>query len=392
VTPNAIAWSELGHAYGPAGDTTRQLQNLLSGDRDLQEAALEYLAGCVVHQGTAYSATAPVALAVASSLDDPRLGTRLSDPIVKGQTVCGALLDFIATVGEACLFDDPSEKWEAMIASSGPQVALLADSLDRGDYSSVDDELFPAASGVSFARAVLACRRAVPELFTAVLPFVTSSESHVRTSAVEALSALSTGPDGTSLREKAIPTIIAAVATAPSVERAALALSLGELGVAPRELLNDDDERVRGCAALAPALAGNADALREVLHWFQRPSDVDGWFNREAIQFDGRMRFRFVRTAIERVDDFDSLLPGAVAIASVASKYTVDDDSGFLLVAAFPQPASLLTSSQQAFLTALVANDDLWDKKLGNPRKWFHHVGLPYDQRSCKAIAKRGRV
>lgn len=121
-------------------------------------------------------------------------------------------------------------------------------------------------------------------------------------------------------------------------ERAALALSLGELGVAPRRQLSDDELMIRACAALAPALAHDSTATGIVVDALTDPSAIDRWLPHRTPQLVGWLRFRFVAAAIERVSDFDQLLPGAIAIARISSGDTVDRDWGPMLEAAFSTP------------------------------------------------------
>lgn len=111
-------------------------------------------------------------------------------------------------------------------------------------------------------------------------------------------------------------------------ERAVLALSLGEIGVAPRRQLSDAEVMVRACAALAPALAGGSSATAIVVDALADPNAIDGWLPRRTPQLDGWLRFRFVAAAVERVSDSDRLLPGVIAIARFASGHTVDTGRG----------------------------------------------------------------
>lgn len=98
-----------------------------------------------------------------------------------------------------------------------------------------------------------------------------------------------------------------------------------------------------------------------------------------------------VAAAIERVGDFERLLPAAVALARIATKYTVDFDWGPLLLAAFPDGAlpERLSEAQRRNLSALVDNPDLWDPRLGNASLVFKRAGLPYERDACRALVTR---
>ncbi|GLY74583.1 hypothetical protein [Actinoallomurus iriomotensis] len=82
-----VAWSELGHAYGDAGDVPDLLRRAAAGGDEAGEALAE-LYGCVFHQGTVYSATVaavPFLTELARCAPEPRdefvwLLGMLSDP------------------------------------------------------------------------------------------------------------------------------------------------------------------------------------------------------------------------------------------------------------------------------------------------------------------------
>src|SRR5260221_14281034 len=65
-------WGALSHAYGVAADAPSRLTGLLSGDPAACADAVGYLDAAILHQGSIYPATAPVALFVAGILSDPR--------------------------------------------------------------------------------------------------------------------------------------------------------------------------------------------------------------------------------------------------------------------------------------------------------------------------------
>jgi len=54
---DAVPWSSLTHAYGPAADVPGQIRNLASRARKMREGALWALYGNIFHQGTRYQAT-----------------------------------------------------------------------------------------------------------------------------------------------------------------------------------------------------------------------------------------------------------------------------------------------------------------------------------------------
>jgi hypothetical protein len=53
-----VAWSDVGHAYGPADDVPDLLRALTAHDADVREECVQRLYGNIFHQGTRYEATA----------------------------------------------------------------------------------------------------------------------------------------------------------------------------------------------------------------------------------------------------------------------------------------------------------------------------------------------
>ena len=63
-------WADYSHAYGPATDLPPILRDLISDDRELVEIAITNLHATICHQGTVYSATAPVVPILYSALEN----------------------------------------------------------------------------------------------------------------------------------------------------------------------------------------------------------------------------------------------------------------------------------------------------------------------------------
>lgn len=80
----AIDWASLEHAYGPALDTPRHLEQLAAGDPKARKVALKKLAETIHHQTETYSATAAAVPALVAMATDPNYPDRL------------AILEFIA--------------------------------------------------------------------------------------------------------------------------------------------------------------------------------------------------------------------------------------------------------------------------------------------------------
>ena len=104
------------------------------------------------------------------------------------------------------------------------------------------------------ARSMIACRRVVPDVFEAVLPLITDSDSAVRTPAMTTAAYCLDHP-ALGDRKGALAELLAdtaAVSPDPR-ERAAVARLLGVLGGRPEALLRDEHPGVRAEGWLAPA-------------------------------------------------------------------------------------------------------------------------------------------
>jgi hypothetical protein len=66
-------WKSLYHAYGYALDTPEHLRALLEKDSTKRRAALNHLWSAIIHQGTPWTATGPVALVIVGFLSDSRI-------------------------------------------------------------------------------------------------------------------------------------------------------------------------------------------------------------------------------------------------------------------------------------------------------------------------------
>lgn len=366
-------WSRLLHAYGRATDTPGHLRALLEEDTQARNAALSHLWSAILHQGTPWTATGPVALVLTGLLDDPRLDS--------GERPLRAdLLSFLTGVIEA--FEQSGSSVEELERLARYDLEPLLDADD--DDAIYEDE---DAANALYAQALLGCARVAPVLTGSVLSSLDDADTRVRMrAAVAAVALSSTFPEG---RKKELETRLSAMARAAanSDERSTLVLALGDLGAAPASFLTDPSPAVRVCAALAPALATNETATRELLQALEQHADeVDGWFTDKPPQFPMRPRFALLARLMERVTDFERLATAAVSLARITTSHCVDMEWGPLLAAAFPDGrGEVKTDAQRRFLAALVENTKLWDPRFGNPLKWFKKAGLPYEREPCTA-------
>jgi len=71
-----IDWSAVEHAYGPAEDVPGLLRNLVTGNDEVRQCALDKLYGNVFHQGTRYPATPLVVPFLIEMCSDPEVSDR----------------------------------------------------------------------------------------------------------------------------------------------------------------------------------------------------------------------------------------------------------------------------------------------------------------------------
>ena len=375
----ATVWSRLYHAYGRAIDTPEHLRALLREDSESREKAMEHLWHAVIHQGTAWTATGPAALVVAGLLSDERLD--------RGEPVRAELLSFLTHVAKAPKNAETSlEELRRMAAFD---IGPLIDSGEDDALYGVDD------AGMSFfARSILGCIEAAPELFKVMWENLSHDDPRVRTTAAMGTVALAKieplGQKAKEIEERLLH--LAENAKNPD-ERSAFVLAMGEVGFSPFGFLDDPSPAVRMCAALAPSLASHPAAIDELLQALENHAgEIDEWFQVTPPQFHVRPRFFLVGRLVGEVKDFDRLVDAAIAVLQVTEKYCVDYDWGPLLAAAFPAgDGRIETEAQCRFLDALVKKRRLWDPSFGNASLWFQRAGLPEDRRACAKLVKKAK-
>lgn len=354
-------WDSLEHAYGSAADAPAELARLLSEDAALCGEALAYLDAAVLHQGTIYSVTAPIALFVAGILDDPRTLASCESALPwdeRERPLRAALLDWLGSVAESAAYQELEPDGEE-------------DEWDEG------------------AQAVQACRAARPDLYACVAPFLDNADSTVRQAAVGAVAHLLLAPELAERRAEVAGRLLRSAQDATPVERAGVALTVGGWGVAPRALLADEHPGVRACAALTRALDDDPAALEEIRLALRTPQVADSSFTENPPQLGGQMRFALIDALLRRTTTFDEVADAAVTVARMTNAYTVDSDWGPLLSRAFPDGLATdhsLSEAQRRFLTAIVDNDECWGK-VANPVIWFHRLGLPTTRGELRALA-----
>lgn len=375
-----VDWDSLDHAYGRAGDAPGQLQALVGDDPRARSRAVGYLDAAMLHQGSVYSATAPFIRIVAGLVADPRTATSVADILPwdpEPRPLRIALLDYLAIFAQACWLETPEEE---LVRVAYPPDRDEADlqriyhacracdwhlDPDPATRTPPPPALVEAANDEEFgrameARALLACRKVVPDVFEAVLPLITDSDPAVRTSAMTAATYCLEHAE-LRYRKAALAELLADTAAVSPVprERAAIARLLGMLGYRPDALLHDAHPGVRACAALAPAFSGDQRATRELVSALEAPQDADRWFTGHLPGQEGWLHCDLAEALAARASDLEAVLPAALGLTTASNSFIYDRDLAPFVRLAFPQTpteSAVLTPAQQAFLSALFAN------------------------------------
>lgn len=371
-------WSRLQHAYGRATDTPDYLRAFVAGNTKACEKAIDHLWSAIMHQGTPYTATGPVALVIAGLLFDEHLN-------YPEESIRADLLGFLVSVAEVALAMDDRTKEIERFASYDIEEYIDSDD----DEKLYEDE---KAQNAFYARAILGCIKTVPVLMNVMLVGMGNMNSDVRIHASMGAATLVRLESQRRQTAEIESQLLALARSAQSSdERSAHVLALGDIGFAPVEFLGEPSLAVQMCAALAPALKENPAAIAILLNALERHvNDIDNWFIEKPPQFSRHPRFNVVARLVEQITEFERLVDSAVAVASVGSKYSGEYDWGLFLARAFPDGTGIIkTDAQRRFLEALVANKRLWDPKCWNARQEFKKNGLPHDRELCAQLARK---
>lgn len=360
----AIDWSALEHAYGPATTTPSYLRALLSADIAVRNEAVEHLWSAITHQGTVYSATAAAT---------PFLLRILADDA--GHPIRATLLSVLEVIAGGTSYHDVHAPF------------FPADERETAEWRTQ-----AARELADVAR----CREEAAAGLDLTLRYLADPLPDVRlqaTSTAASLSMLSEVPDDARARAEGALRSVSQSDDSPVV-RASAVLSLSLMGANTRAWLDDALPQLRVAAALSPGLREDSDAHAILLAALTRPEELDALFPDGLPQLDGYPRFAVIATVCDRVADREAALPALLAALRLASTWTVDVDRAPMLQYLFAptQAGAELSRPQRAFLEALVEREDLWDPKNGNAMGAFKRVGLPYSHDAIQEIVRSGRL
>ncbi|MFJ3194294.1 hypothetical protein ACIPJQ_16910 [Streptomyces griseoviridis] len=165
------------HAYGTAADTPARLRDLVSRDERARARALLHLDSAIVHQGTPWTATGPVAAHVCALVG--------RDALPDARTLTGVLA-FLHDVAQAAVL--VADDLDGLAHPAGRDVdAEVAALLNGPDPEEGHDLIYEDAelADAVMARAVLSCREVLPAVAAAAAHALTHPDDQVRAAAEE---------------------------------------------------------------------------------------------------------------------------------------------------------------------------------------------------------------
>lgn len=258
------------HAYGPATDT-QQLVDLF-GDENARESASHYLYSAILHQGTPWTATAPVV-------------TLLMECLALDGAACARqdVLEFCTDVAEAVTGTDPAStpesvraEVEARRADLNPEaIATWAQIAATGDEDAYQEAFEDDQVGEAmFSGVLLAILDAMPGWAAAALAWVGDPDPAVALAATRCVVVCDPRR-----RSDLTPVLREwTYADRPEEQRAYAVHLLGQIGAQVRPFLTDPSRAVRFLAALAPGQAEDDDADRVLIEALRDPATFDAAF------------------------------------------------------------------------------------------------------------------
>lgn len=373
------------HAYGPSVDDDALLEALRRGDDRPQgpeepfwRAPYSFLWSALYCGGRLTPATVEGARYLVGTIGEPGFGG--DDPTLRHAAVwflrdvaCVALAGVDRAV--ASRRDEPEvREWLA---------AYLREPRSVLDWTEAD-----APGEVLLAAARVDCFDLLPEVFAAVEPLLAASAPRLRICAASAAATLSRHPDLVAHRPRLLTYHLAECASDDAYHRASMLLGAGELDGAPRGWLRDAHPGVRVCAALAPALADDAEAIAVLLTEAARnPAVID------MQSFEGMMALTVMphpaavlaEQLCRSVGDVERLLPAAIASVPYGSTY-LDVGEQHRPEAALCEPylrvvfphglpsPSAATPTQSRLAAEIARHDPVWERD-------FQALPLPHRDR-----------
>lgn len=163
----AAPWAELFHAYGPSTDTPAHLFALVAGPAAARREGLAHLSSAILHQGTPWPATAPVAEVLVGLLRAGHLRA-VQDEVTRFLCEIIDISDQVAaaTASQAELEADANNPaLDAWIAATAPLARTDREAAETAYEALFEDD---ALASALLARAYLGCVRVAPSLRAAI--------------------------------------------------------------------------------------------------------------------------------------------------------------------------------------------------------------------------------
>jgi hypothetical protein len=163
----AAPWAELFHAYGPATDTPDHLFALVAGTATERREGLAHLSSAILHQGTPWPATAPVAEVLVGLLRAGHLRP-VHEEVSRFLTEIVEISDQVAAASASRAeleAEANNPALDAWIAATAPLARTDRDAAETAYEALFEDDALAAAL---LARAYLGCVRVAPALRAAI--------------------------------------------------------------------------------------------------------------------------------------------------------------------------------------------------------------------------------
>ena len=391
-----VPWARLAHAYDVALDAPTWLRVLAAGVAGGTSEGLEelddWLLYSVVHQGTPYSATAPVLWISRRILGDGSRYPALAWCMLAVADSATALRLIVERQGDGS-GDEPEPQRSTAGQPPWATYLPLGRELTTKQGDRVHDDYFLAAPADAvtltacvrpWEQTVADCvrdGRFLDEAIAAACAMVRLAPS---SALVAALRPLVDGPEDNRRRAAAAFALAASGAATPDVDA----------------LIDHEDRTIRVAAALG--CPDHPRALRTLVGAAADRDWARATFPRGFVGPEPWLGSALLVTVLDRVpvDAADELLIAGLEQQLATTAYGplgATYEWGRVLAWLFPDrwrpssyldppPSEELTNTQSRLLAALVGNDDPWERGAGNASGALGQVGLPHDRAVVAAL------
>lgn len=389
-----VDWASLEHAYGPATDVPGHVRGLLAGSREERDRARSGLYGGICHQGTRYEASAPAVPFLLELIEDPATPDRAAVAGLVAAIAVGQHETWLPGGFPIDELRDAAVGGAELLRDAPPPVEDDEDEDFEGDTRLGYWEGLDFAERDAFAAYVdLAAYDAVRAGLPVLRALLADGDAAVRAAAAFTIGWF---PQDETGGETANVAALTGAAADPSRSVTATALvSLGLLGTAMPDALQDSKAEIRWGTAIALArlhgARAGAEVAAELLRWAGGASTA-----RAGIPFlDGDLA-GYAALSLPALGDtyaaaaLDALLARLGTVTGVETLPVL----GTALRAAFPDgplPAGApLDAVQRRFAAVLAGAPAAWQlggRRFGNVTSMLRVYGLPGDPDELGALA-----